>query len=178
MPLDKNKYLAYAHCFIPDGFGYCYISTNRGLFKANIQEMIDAWEEDAETVYYHYFGKNDGMETTEMNGGCKPCAIQLKNKTISFPTMDGLLWIDPVKTDVVLPEGEIYLDEYIVDGRKINADTTHPLALPSRTKEIVFKIGFSAWSNKENIYVDYQLNDTVSWKKVNIEGMTPAKLDW
>ena len=177
LPLDKNKYLAYAHCFIPDGLGYCYISTNRGLFKASIQEMIDAWEQDNATVYYHYFGKNDGMENTEMNGGCKPCAIQLKNKTLSFPTMDGLLWVDPEKSDVVLPEGDIYLDEYIVDGRKLNVDTTHPLSLPSRTKEIIFKIGISAWCNKENIYVDYQLNDTVSWKRVNIETGTQVSLN-
>jgi signal transduction histidine kinase len=169
LPLDKNKYLLYAHCFMPDGLGYCYISTNRGLFKASIEEMIEAWEGEREGIYYHYFGKNDGMESTEMNGGCKPCAIQLKNKVLSFPTMDGLLWIDPVRADPVLPEGEIYLDEYIADNRKINVDTVHPVSLPSGTKEIIFKIAFSAWCNKENIYIEYQLNDSVSWKRLNAE---------
>jgi hypothetical protein len=37
MPLDKNKYLLYAHCFVPDNKGFCWISTNRGLFKANLE---------------------------------------------------------------------------------------------------------------------------------------------
>ena len=30
MPLDKNKYLLYTHCFMPDNRGFCWISTNRG----------------------------------------------------------------------------------------------------------------------------------------------------
>ena len=34
MPLDKNNYLLYTHCFIEDKNGFCWISTNRGLFKA------------------------------------------------------------------------------------------------------------------------------------------------
>ena len=108
MPLDKRRYLLYAHCFIPDDDGYCWISTNRGLFKAKVDELINAYEKNSSTVYYHYFGKNDGMDMIEMNGGCTPCALQLRNKTLSFPTMDGLLWVDPEKAKPILPDGEIF----------------------------------------------------------------------
>lgn len=47
--------------------------------------------------YYYYFGKAVGIETTKMNGGCKPYAMWLENNHFSFPTMDGLLWIIPEK---------------------------------------------------------------------------------
>jgi hypothetical protein len=51
------------------------------------------------------------MEMTELNGGCTPCALRLKNNTISFPTMDGLLWVNPDYAIPVLPDGDIFIDE-------------------------------------------------------------------
>jgi signal transduction histidine kinase len=169
MPMDKNKYLLYTHCFIPDEEGYCWISTNRGLFKASLDEMINAFENNSTSVYYHYFGKKDGMEMTELNGGCTPCALQLKNKTLSFPSMDGLLLVNPKKAVPILPEGDIFIDEIQVDNKKINVDSMEGRNLPSNTNEIIIKPGFSAWCNKENIYLDYQLNDTVHWKAINTD---------
>lgn len=168
MPLDKRKYLLYTHCFVPDENGYCWISTNRGLLKANLSEIVNAYEKNQPAIYYHYFGKNDGMEMMEMNGGCSPCALTLKNKTISFPTMDGLLWVNPEKAIPVLPDGEIFIDEISADSISINAETDK-IVLPAKTNELIFKLSFAAWCNKENIYLEYQLDDTANWKPVATE---------
>jgi signal transduction histidine kinase len=176
MPLDKNKYLLYTHCFVFDDRGYCWISTNRGLFMANADEMINAFENNNRQVYYHYFGKKDGMQMTELNGGCTPCALELKNKALSFPTMDGLLWVHPARAIPILPEGEIFIDEMLVDGKTVNIDSLKYKHLPARTVEIIFKLGFSAWCNKENIYLDYQLNDTTNWKPINTDNETFIRL--
>jgi len=176
MPLDKNKYLLYTHCFAPDNNGYCWISTNRGLFKASLSEITNAFEKNIPVVYYHYFGKKDGMEMTELNGGCTPCALRLSNNNISFPTMDGLLWVNPEKAIPILPEGEIFIDEILVDNLALNADSLQYKSLPAQTQEIIFELGFSAWCNKENIYLDYQLNDTTTWKPVNTDNETFIRL--
>lgn len=168
MPLDKNKYLLYTHCFVPDDSGYCWISTNRGLFKASLKELINAFENNSSAVYYHYFGKKDGMEMTELNGGCTPCALRLKNRVISFPTMDGLLWVSPEKAIPILPYGDIYIDEIRVDNVPVNITELNKKSLPAKTSEIILQLAYSAWSNKENIYIDYQLNDTVNWKPVTL----------
>jgi signal transduction histidine kinase len=176
MPLDKNKYLLYTHCFVFDNNGYCWISTNRGLFMANADEMINAFENNTKQVYYHYFGKKDGMEMTELNGGCTPCALELKNKSLSFPTMDGLLWVNPARAIPILPEGEIFIDEMLADNKTVNIDSLAYKNLPAKTVEIIFKPGFSAWCNKENIYLDYQLNDTINWKAINTDNETFIRL--
>jgi signal transduction histidine kinase len=168
MPLDKNKYLLYTHCFIPDNNGYCWISTNRGLFKSSLAELIKVFDNNTSSVYYHYFGKKDGMEMTELNGGCTPCALQLKNNTLSFPSMDGLLWVDPQKAIPVLPEGEIFIDEVTIDGEIKGPELFSQKNLPSKTGEIIIRLAFSAWCNNENIYLEYQLNDTVNWKPVSL----------
>lgn len=168
MPLDKNKYLLYAHCFVPDDYGYCWISTNRGLFKASLAELIDVFENKSSYAYYHYFGKKDGMEMTELNGGCTPCALRLKNNTISFPSMDGLLWVKPEEALPVLPEGNIFIDEILLDNEIKDPASFSEKSLPFKTGEIIIRLAFSAWCNKENIYLEYQLNDTVNWKPVSL----------
>ena len=167
MPLDKNKFLLYTHCFMPDKLGYCWMSTNRGLFKVKLDELLNAFDKNINTVYYHYLGKNDGMDMTEMNGGCTPCAIALKKGTLSFPTMDGLLWVSPEQANILLPEGELYIDEVLADNKKVNIDSLSLKNLGFNTREIKFYLGFSAWCNKENIYIDYKLNNDAEWTPLN-----------
>lgn len=167
MPLDKNKFLLYTHCFMPDKLGFCWISTNRGLFKVKLDELLNAFDKNNNIVYYHYLGKNDGMDITEMNGGCTPCAISLKRGTISFPTMDGLLWVSPEQSNTILPDGDLYIDEVSTDNKKVNVDSLAYINLDFKTKEIKFYLGFSAWCNPENIYIDYKLNNDVKWTSLN-----------
>lgn len=169
LPLDKNRYLLFTHCFVEDDNGYCWISTNRGLFKVSIEEMITAYEKDASQVYYHYFGRRDGMDMTEMNGGCMPCGIKLRSKIISFPTMEGLLWVNPLTAKPVLPEGEIFVDEVLVDNKRVDPLLLEKKALSSNIHDVQVRLGFSAWCNKENIYLDYRLNEDAAWKPVNTD---------
>ncbi len=177
MPLDKNKFLLYAHCFVPDNDGYCWISSNRGLFKAQLSDLVDAFENNKQQVYYHYFGKNDGMDITEMNGGCAPCALVMKNNILSFPTMDGLLWVDPQTAKPLLPEGNIYLDEFTAGNKKINPDSVEDLSLSSSSRDMVIRLGFSSWCNRENIYLEYQLNRSSKWIPVDVNNGAYIRLN-
>ena len=166
MPLDINKYLKNVHCFIKDANDFCWISTNNGLFKAKMSDIIDAYEKDLPQVYYHHLGKDDGMEITEMNGGCTPCALKLKSGIFSFPTMNGLLWLNPLQTNIVLPFGEIYIDKITADGNEINT-TTGVTRFAENIKKIDLSFAINGWSTKENLYVDYKLNND-KWLPVEI----------
>jgi signal transduction histidine kinase len=177
MPLDKNKYLLYSHCFVPDNNGYCWISTNRGLFKSSLSELIKVFDNNTASVYYHYFGKKDGMEMTELNGGCSPCALRLKNNIISFPSMDGLLWVNPEEATPVLPEGDVFIDEVLIDGEIKDPEYLSQKSLHAKTGEIIIRLAFSAWCNKENIYLEYQLNDTINWKPVSLGNVSEIRFN-
>jgi len=176
MPLDKNNFLLYVHGFIADKHGYCWMSTNRGLFKSSLPDILYAFEHNVDKIYYHYFGRNDGMDITEMNGSFAPFALQMQNETISFPTMDGLLWVNPGKASPILPYGNIYIDEVQVDSEKMNADSLTKKPFASDTKEILIRLGFSAWCNKENLYIDYDLNNSGKWKTVNVDNEAVIRL--
>jgi len=170
IPLDKSNYLQYAHCFFPDKLGFCWISCNKGLFRARPSEMINAFEKGDSILYYHYYGKNDGMDITELNGGCTPCALMLNDTTVSFPSMDGLIWVDPTRPLTQLPEGAIYIDAFTVDGKKMDITSLLRPNLPSNTRELSFSLCFPAWVNKENIYIEYKLEPYLKdWQLLDIQ---------
>lgn len=175
MPLDKNNFLLYVHSFVADKYGYCWMSTNRGLFKSRLADLTNAFEHDIDRIYYHYLGRNDGMDMTEMNGSFSPSALQMRNGTISFPTMDGLLWVNPEKAVPILPAGDIYVDGVQVDNKKMDPDSLTN-GLPADTKEIVIQLGFSAWCNRENLYIDYDLNSSGQWQTVNVDNEAVIRL--
>ena len=157
VPVDKNGYLLYAHCFIADKLGYCWISTNKGLFRARPEDMVAAFDTDITSVYYHYYGRRDGMDITELNGGCTPCALQLNDSVLSFPTMDGLVWVDPTRPVSRLPEGQVYIDGFTADSQAINVNSLVRADLSGNARELVFDLGFPAWTDKENLRIEYRL---------------------
>ena len=169
IPLDKNGYLQYAHCFVPDRLDYCWISTNRGLFRARPDDMTAAFEDPARTVYYHYYGLEDGMTMTELNGGCSPCALMLNDTTLSFPSMDGLIWVDPTRPIPVSPQGQVFIDGFWADSQRIKLGPAQPM-LPPDTRDLRFDLAFPAWRSKENLYIDYKLEPwSHDWQALDLQ---------
>jgi signal transduction histidine kinase len=158
MPLDKNGYLSHAHCFMPDEKGYCWISTNRGLFKASMQALTTAWEKDLPEIYYQYFGKEDGIFNTEFNGGCQPCAIKLSNGWLSFPSMNGVAVFDPLRSHSPPPAGQIFIDEVWIDSALHQANDGYLQELPYQTRNLRFRLTIPHFGNPENIYFSYKLD--------------------
>ena len=169
IPTDNNNYLNYTHCFMLDSSGYCWMSTNRGLFKASLADMLNAYEHDVPYLYYHFFGKNEGMDITEMNGGCAPCGIWLKNNNISFPTMDGALWVPP-GMPVRLPDENVFIDQVVVNGKKSDTNYFDVMLFDAGTHDISFNLGFSEWCDQENVYLYYTLDSSgKKWQKIEAQ---------
>jgi signal transduction histidine kinase len=170
IPGDKNGYLQYAHCFIPDKQGYCWISTNKGLFRTSPEDLTEAFDKNSREVYYRYYGRPDGMEMTELNGGCTPCALPLNDTTLSFPSMDGLVWVDPTLPVTGSSEGSIYIDDFMADLQPVNITSLMKPDLPAGTRDLSFSLGYPAWVTRENLYIDYKLEPySKDWQAVDIE---------
>jgi signal transduction histidine kinase len=119
--------------------------------------MIEAFENPLRHVYYHYYGRGDGMNTTELNGGCSPCALALNDTTLSFPSMDGLIWVDPTRPIPLSPKRDIFIDGFWADSQKIDLANKPIPKIPPEIRDLRFDFAFPAWQNKENTYVDYKL---------------------
>lgn len=167
VPLDQNKYLNYTHCFIEDDKGNVWASTNKGLFMSPGQSLIDYWNKGPGNIKFKYFGKNEGIDELEMNGGCNPCAIKMKNGNLSFPGIDGLIQFNPDSLPEVDIQPKVYVDKLIVDDKIMYPDQSNN-KLSSGVKNLEFQLGISGMLTQENIMLEYKF-DNDQWVRLNVK---------
>jgi signal transduction histidine kinase len=169
MPLDKYQHLIFSHCFLADENGFCWISSNRGLFKVSFKALIAAYENNLPEIYFQYFGKSDGIFNIELNGGCQPCALKLSNGLFSFPSMNGVLLFDPRLQHITPPPGQVFVDEMWVDTIMIQPANGDLYQLPHNVKTLRFQLVAPLYGNPENIYFSYKLEPfTGNWESQDI----------
>ena len=171
VPLDPNGYLKYAHCFIEDDEHNIWASTNKGLFRSPKQSLKDFWNFGPGKIAFRYFGKLDGIDVLEMNGGCSPCAIKLPNGDFSIPGIDGLIQFNPDnlnKLNYLNIKPNVYFDKIIIDNKIISFEDINK-SLSSKTKSIDFQLGISGMLSEENIIVEYKFGLNEIWKRISIK---------
>lgn len=167
VPLDQNSYLNYTHCFIQDNKGNVWASTNKGLFMSPEQSLIDFWNKGPGNIKFKYFGKNEGIDQLEMNGGCNPCAIKMLNGNFSFPGIDGLIQFNPDSLPDFNIQPRVYVDKVIADDKLINLDLIN-YEFSSNAKNLEVQLGISGMLSQENIMLEYKF-DNDAWIRVNVK---------
>ncbi|PPL04314.1 sensor histidine kinase [Parapedobacter indicus] len=152
-PLDKNGYLATSHCMLEDARGFLWISTNKGLFKVNKQQLLAYKKDQTKVPFYFYYDKRWGFNTNEFNGGCKPCAIKLPDGNFSFPSLDGLVQFTPDAINDHFPSGDIILDGVILD--KKNLPTQDTICIPQDFSRLDIKIATPFYGSPHNMEIEY-----------------------
>jgi signal transduction histidine kinase len=171
VPLDYKGYLKFAHCFIEDDAHNIWASTNKGLFRSPKQSLKDFWNFGPGKIAFRYFGKLDGIDVLEMNGGCSPCAIKLPNGDFSIPGIDGLVQFNPANLNIlnyINIKPNVYLDKIIIDN-KITSFESFRLPLSRKTKSIDFQLGISGMLSEENVFVEYKFALNENWKRISIK---------
>jgi signal transduction histidine kinase len=171
IPLDPKSYLKFAHCFIEDDEHNIWATTNKGLFRSPKQSLKDFWNFGPGKIAFRYFGKLDGIDVLEMNGGCSPCAIKLPNGDFSIPGIDGLIQFNPNnlnKLNYLNIKPNVYLDKIIIDNQVASIEAfSKPLS--RKTKSIDFQLGISGMLSEENVIVEYKFGLNELWKRIAIK---------
>lgn len=171
VPNDPNGYLKFSHCFIEDDQHNIWASTNKGLFRSPKQSLIDFWNFGPGKISFRYFGKLDGIDVLEMNGGCSPCALKLPNGNLSIPGIDGLIQFNPHNLNKLSYNNikpNVYLDKIFIDNKIINLEDFKQ-NLKSKIKSIDFQLGISGMLSEENVIVEYKFGLDEVWKRINIK---------
>ncbi len=167
VPLDQNKYLNYTHCFLQDKKGNVWASTNKGLFMSPGQSLIDFWHKGPGNIKFRYFGKSEGIDELEMNGGCSPCAIQMRSGIFSFPGIDGLIQFNPDSIPDFNIHPKVYLDKLVVDNKVVDIQMLNN-EFASGVKNIELQLGISGMLSQENIMLEYKF-DEEAWVRLNVK---------
>lgn len=85
-----------------DARGNFWISSNRGIYRVRRQELNDFADGKLPRVNSVGYGTQDGMLSTECNGGRQPASMTDRDGRFWFPTQDGVVIVDP-RTEIYNP---------------------------------------------------------------------------
>lgn len=117
--------------------GVLYASCNKGLFSIAVRDLDRFERREIAAIPVVLFGKADGMRSTECNGGAQYGGARSADGRLFFPTMGGLVVLDPKATRKSLAPPPVAIEEILADDRVVADGRTPAVALevpPGRGK--------------------------------------------
>jgi ligand-binding sensor domain-containing protein/signal transduction histidine kinase len=108
-----------------------WLGSNRGIACVSKHELEEFAAGKVRSVYPGLYGRAEGMASEECTGGFSPAGLKTKEGILWFPTMKGIVVIDPRPQRSDAPPPAVVLEETLVDGVVAAAGAnTAPPALP------------------------------------------------
>jgi signal transduction histidine kinase/ligand-binding sensor domain-containing protein len=150
---------------LEDDFGWMWMSCNRGIYRVRKEELNDFAEGKISTITSVAFGKSDGMENVECNGGRWPAGIKARDGKLWFPTMGGVAVIDPATVTTNAQPPPVVIEAARIDNQPVTTELLNSaLSNPGAVLELApqqnnFEIQYTALSfiNAEYLKFKYKL---------------------
>src|ERR1700722_8709758 len=99
-----------------DGLGFYWFTSFQGVFRVSKTELNEFADGKRHHVQCAAYGKSDGMPALECPGGFQPAGCRTHDGRLWFPTIKGLVVVDPAKvsTNSVVPP--VLIEEVAVHG--------------------------------------------------------------
>ena len=169
MPYDANNNISSSHTILEDSHGFFWIPTNNGLYKVLESQLLQYVQNRQFKVNYYRFSKDSGFKTNEFNGGSNICGTRLQNGEFVLPSLDGLVFFDPMKIKSYYPEN-IYIERAIIDNKEQYFDKV--LNLKPECNRIDIFIDIPYYSNPDNLVVEAKLSGMPNsrWEPIGKDG--------
>jgi signal transduction histidine kinase len=154
--MDKNNSLSTVNAAIADQYGFLWISTNKGLLKASLEEIKKFIEKKTPAIYYYYHYKEDGFATNEFNNATTSPIIKKKDGQFSFSSLKGLVWFRPSPFNPGDFPQHVFIEELSADGERLETDKE--TKLPSSHHTFTVHVSVPYWGNRNNVELSYTLS--------------------
>jgi diguanylate cyclase (GGDEF)-like protein len=123
------------HRIIEDGLGDVWMSSNKGIFRVSKRELDEVADGARERLTSVVYGTADGMKNAECNGGADAGTMTADGK-IWFPTIEGVVRIDPEHVPMNPLRPPVAIEEVLVDDHPVEWGVGEPLRLPPATNTL------------------------------------------
>ncbi len=139
---------------LDDGQGNLWLSSNRGLLRVARSELDGAPRPGG--VHARRFDRADGMRVRECNGGTQPAAAVDAAGRLWFPTMAGLVTIDPGRALPPAPAPTVRIEEVLLDQRPQRLGSE--LVVPAGTDRAEFRFTAPALAHPGRLRFRHRLD--------------------
>ena len=127
---------------LPDDRGYFWMSSNRGIFRALRDDLLATAEGRRARVECLAYGRSNGMKSAECNGGISPAGTRLKDGRLCFPTIRGVVFVDPAAESALQIPPKVLVERVSFAGRGV--DRSASISLPPGVRQ--FEVRFTGLS--------------------------------
>jgi diguanylate cyclase (GGDEF)-like protein len=153
---------------LEDNNRYLWMSSNKGIFRVAKKELNDFADadinDDAEdkigTIHILAFDHSDGMKSRICNGLTQPAGWKSKDGKLWFPTIKGVVSVDPqnLKKNTIIPP--VVIEEIIVDGEEYDVfsrPTQEKVVFSPGMKKFEFHYTALSFLRPEKVCFKYRL---------------------
>ncbi|MBI3651904.1 MAG: PAS domain S-box protein [Acidobacteria bacterium] len=144
-----------ALAIVEDLQGFFWISSNKGLYRVKKIELDAVADGQLTAVRSRSYGKSDGMNTVECNGGVQPSVCKTNDGRLWFPTMKGIVIINPETAESNAPPPPVVIEEVRVDRE--SAPHSDQLSFAAGKQGFEFQYSAPGFNAPEKAVFRYQL---------------------
>lgn len=139
---------------LDDGHGNFWMSSNRGITRVSRQQLEERAAGTRTSVDYVLYGEADGMLSRECDGSMDPAGSRMPDGRLWFPTVKGVVVIDPAHLHKSQP-ADALIDSVRIDGQLQQA--ADALDLLPDTKRLELAYTAPALRDPDRLRFRYQL---------------------
>ncbi len=133
-----------------------WMSSNAGVFRVGKRDLDDLASQKTRALSPVMYGTWDGMKSKECNGSFQPAGWKARDGTLWFPTMKGVVRVDPEKLGSAEPPLPVFIEDAEIDQRKIDERAPYLEASPGAGK-LEFHYGAINFHEPEKTIFRYRL---------------------
>lgn len=117
---------------VDDGLGQLWLTGNHGI--ARIDSRLLAHEPGDDRIALRLFDRGDGARSLECNGGTQPAWARTVDGRLWFPTLGGMVAIDPARPRLNTRPPEVRIERVLLDGKLLPPG--EPVVVPPGTDRL------------------------------------------
>ena len=150
---------------LEDSRANLWMSSNRGIYRVSKKQLNNFAEGRQRSVITVSYGRSDGMQNAECNGGLWPAGAKDKDGKLWFPTQDGVAVVDPEFIPVNQRSPQVIIESADLDHTPANLGKPITVAPGQETLEIQYTA--LSFSRPEQISFRYMMEGLDSnWQEV------------
>ncbi|MGE0102910.1 MAG: sigma 54-interacting transcriptional regulator [Blastocatellales bacterium] len=110
---------------LTDDHGNFWMSCNRGIYRTNLKELNDFADGKIKAVNSVAYGIDDGMKSSETNGGNQPAGWRTDDGRLWFPTLRGVAVVDPKRFNSMPPP--VIIERLLADASPLDVYAPAPV---------------------------------------------------
>jgi ligand-binding sensor domain-containing protein/signal transduction histidine kinase len=123
---------------LEDDSGNFWMSSNQGIYRVSRKQLSDFADGKLAHVTSVSYGVKDGMLNSECNGGRQPAGLRARDGRLWFPTLDGVVAVDPKGVSFNSLQPPVLIDSVVLNR-----------------KDVTFKDGLEIPSGQQNLEIHY-----------------------